>query len=202
MKNPSIETYLKRRQSGRPYFLLFLLTLVTFASIIFRVLASSEARLRFLVINEGTVLLAQETPFREAGEFHVGQAERATLAMLSRGPRGATQERELHRLFDGPSLRQIKARHEEETPEFLAKEMRQVVEIFETKIQKASGRMVEALVTGQLIRYGNFEGRVTAETHTVEVWMRLVHNPSLVEGGRYPLIVGDFEITTQLVPAR
>ena len=202
MTNQPIESYLKRRNPGRPYLLLFLLVLAVFTGIIFRVLAANERRLRILVVNGDTLLLSQETHFLEAGEFHVGQAERATLAMLNRGPKGVSNEREMRRLFDGPSLRKIQTRLDAETPEFLAKETRQVVEISETKIQKKRGRVVEAKVIGQLIQFGNFDGRLTVEVYRLEVWMRLVYNASLVEGGRYPLIVGDFDITTELVPAR
>lgn len=202
MNNPPLESFLKRRQPGRPYIILYLMTLTIFAVIIFRVLATFEARLHLCLVNQETLLLSQTSPFLEAGEFHIGQAERATLAMLNRGPRGSNHEKELMRLLDGPSLRKIQARQDAETPEFLAKETRQLVEIAETKIQKKSGHVVEAIVTGQLIQYSRFEDRVTVEAHTLEVWMRLVYNPSLVEGGRYPLIVGDFEISTQLVPAR
>ena len=202
MNQPSLESYLKRRNPGRPYLVLFFIVLVVFTVIIFRVLAASESRLRFVVINEDTILLTQETRFLEAGEFHVGQAERATLAMLNRGPKGVASEKELKRLLDDPSYRKLQARLDAETPKFLAKQTRQVVEIAETKIQKKDGRVVEAKVLGQLIQYGSFDGRLTVEAYELEVWMRLVHNSSLVEGGRYPLIVGDFEITTNLVTAR
>ncbi|MFT6238016.1 MAG: hypothetical protein ACJAQT_000085 [Akkermansiaceae bacterium] len=202
MKNPPLESYLQRRNPGRPYLVLFLITLAVFTVIIFRVLAASENRLRFIVINEDTILLSQEKHFLEVGEFHVGQAERVTLAMLNRGPKGVASDKELKRMLDGPSFRKLQARLDAETPEFLAKQTRQVVEISETKIQKKEGRIVEAKVFGQLIQYGSFDGRLTVEVYELEIWMRLVHNSSLVDGGRYPLIVGDFEITTNLVTAR
>lgn len=199
MKNPSIDTFLKRRHPGRPYLILFLIILATFSVLHFRTLSAFEKRLRFIVLNENTLLFSQDTPFEEAGAFQIGQAERAVHLMLNRGPRDTVSPRELQRLLDHSSQKKLQTRIEAETPEFLTKDIRQLVEISGTKIQKQNGRFIEAIVTGQLIRFGNFDGRLTSEVYQLEVWLRLAYNPSLIEGGRYPLIVADFEITPNLI---
>lgn len=193
----AVRSYLKRVQTGRVWAGLYLVTLTVFAWLHFNMATALEARTRVIIVNKDTVLVSEELDLMDAKELHITQAERTVQALFNRHPGGFDSESELKRLLNVPCYEKARDMLEIQTPEFEAKSLHQKVEIAETGIVRMQGRSIGALVRGQLIRFGQFDGRPLVESLDLEISMTFTHNPSLLEHGRYPTMVTEFEVTTQ-----
>lgn len=194
MSNPTIAPLLSRNQGGKVWPLLYFVTLAVFAALIVSQRQVFQKKQRFIVIDDQAYYVVKEVGFAEAKTMHLDQAELASLSLLSRNPTGFDSERRLKFLFNRPCFEKAVSLAQKEATAFEEKSLHQKAELLETKIQKMSGRSVQVLVTGQLIRTGIFEREVFNEVLRFQLRMTFVANPSLVENGRFPTVVTDFDL--------
>ena len=196
MKELTVNDLLSRNKSGKAWPLLYLLTLIAFIVMVFKLTHAFETRSRFILMGENAYYVVKEADFTTAKEVHLEQADLATTSLLNRGPSGFDSERRLKYLFNAPSYQKAVQLASEESVAFETKSLHQKAEVFETKIQKMSSRSVQVLVVGQLIRTGVFERETFTEVLRFELRMTFVDNPALIDNGRFPTVVDQFELKT------
>ena len=194
MNDPAIAGLLPRNRGGKNWPLLYFATLAVFASLHVTQQRAFERKQRFIVVDDQAYYVVKEVGFAEAKTMHLDQAELASLALLNRNPAGFDSERRLKYLFNKPCFEKVAALAEQDASAFEEKSLHQKAELLETKIQKMSGRSVQVLVNGQLIRTGVFERKVFNEVLRFQLRMTFDANPSLVENGRFPTVVSDFNL--------
>lgn len=194
MNDPAIAGLLPRNRGGKIWPLLYFVTLAVFASLHVTQQRAFERKQRFIVVDDQAYYVVKEVGFAEAKTMHLDQAELASLALLNRNPAGFDSERRLKYLFSKPCFEEAVALAKQDASAFEEKSLHQKAELLETKIQKMSGRSVQVLVTGQLIRTGVFEREVFNEVLRFQLRMTFAANPSLVENGRFPTVVTDFDL--------
>jgi len=199
MNDPAIAGFLSRNRGGKVWPTLYFVTLATFGIALFSLKGTFEKRQRFILVDDQAYYVVKEVDFAGAKQMHLEQAELATLALLSRNPSGFDSERRLKYLFNVPSYQNAVKLEAEDATAFEEKSLHQKVEVFETKIQKMSSRSVQVLVNGQLIRTGVFEGEVFNEVLSFQLRMTFADNPSLVENGRFPTVVTEFELKVESI---
>ncbi|MDA7907308.1 hypothetical protein N9062_00360, partial [Akkermansiaceae bacterium] len=197
MNDLSINGLLTRNRTGKVWPILYFLTLIAFAGVVFKLTSAFEARSRFILMGPNAYYVVKEVDFAGAKEMHLEQADLATTSLLNRGPSGFDSERRLKYLFNAPSYQKAVQLASDEAAAFEAKSLHQKAEVFETKIQKMSSRSVQVLVVGQLIRTGVFEGESFTEVLRFELRMTFADNPALVDNGRFPTVVENFELQTE-----
>ena len=194
MNDLSINGLLTRNRTGKVWPILYFLTLVAFVAVVFKLTNAFETRSRFILMGSNAYYVVKEVDFAGAKEMHLEQADLATTSLLNRGPSGFDSERRLKYLFNAPSYKKAVRLAADEAIAFETKSLHQKAEVFETKIQKMSNRSVQVLVEGQLIRTGVFEGASFTEVLRFELRMTFVDNPALVDNGRFPTVVENFEL--------
>lgn len=158
-------------------------------------ISSSRQRILFGILDpNGDPHTASGDEFREAKDWHLRQAESATMALLLRNPRDFDLPELLQSLFSRKALTQATAIRTAEAAEFTARQISQVPEI--GKIEAISTRQAEVQieVTGQLVRTG-----IVAEapfTELVRFTLRLVlaPNPDLLRKRGQPTLVTQFSL--------
>lgn len=192
--NPAIAGLLTQNRGGKIWPILFFTTLVLFATLQVTQQKAFERKQRFIVVDDQAYYVIKEVGFAEAKTMHLDQAELASLSLLNRNPSGFDSERRLKHLFNKPCFEKAVTLAKHDAGAFEEKSLHQKAELLETKIQKMSGRSVQVLVNGQLIRTGIFEREVFNEVLRFQLRMTFVANPSLVENGRFPTVVTDFDL--------
>ena len=205
--NPPIASLIQRRRAGRgPVLILLMLYVVTlgaFSLLYLRLAEAFESRPRFIICTDpGTQIISHEQGFMEAKTLHVAQAELAMQTLFNRGPKGLDNDARAKRLFGKAAYQKLRDISEAQAPEFDAKNLHQKVEIASVELVRLQNRSVKVAVYGQLIRTGHFAGQPFNEALAVKASLLFVHNPSILENGRYPTVATEFEIETEPIPAQ
>jgi hypothetical protein len=131
--------------------------------------------------------------FGEAKQLHVQQAELATLAFLERSPKDFDNPDFLKLLFLKSAFAKAQDERISEAVEFRAKQLHQKAEIGRIDILATRESEVLAVVTGQVIRSGIFQGKAFSEAFPFTLRLRMLRNPNMALNGRFPTAVGDFK---------
>ena len=134
---------------------------------------------------------------REAKELHAQQAELATVAFLSRNPKGFDQPELLRQVFLKDPHQKAMDHRAREAVEFRAKQLHQKPEIAKIDILATARNGVLATVSGQIVRSGIFQEKTFAEAFNFKLSLRLLRT-NMATNGRFPTAVGDFKY--EIVP--
>lgn len=195
MKTAAHTILTKRREARFWQIACLALTLLFTVTTLYRELVPTP-RPDVLVVAPGGYHLAKLTPFSEADQLHLDQAEIATIFLLQRSPGGLEYPDRIKLLFSSLAYEKVTNLVTQDRDEFRAKSLHQKVEISKTTILNTRDQSVLVSIQGQLIRTGNFEGQPFVESLKLDAKMTFVRNPNLIAQGTYPTIVTNFEIHT------
>ncbi len=179
-----------------PWFWFFFTVTVLLLSAIdrYHIISQFKQRERVVIIDPaGTYYLSPLLQFQEAKQLHVQQAELAATAFLERNPKDFDNPDLLRLLFLKKALEKAQDERVSEAVEFRAKQLHQKAEIARVDILATRDNEVLAVVTGQIIRTGIFEGKAFSEAFPFTFRLRFLRNPNMALNGRFPTAVGDFK---------
>jgi hypothetical protein len=160
----------------------------------YHIISQFKQRERVVIIDPaGTYYLSPLLQFGEAKQLHVQQAELATLAFLERSPKDFDNPDFLKLLFLKSAFAKAQDERISEAVEFRAKQLHQKAEIGRIDILATRESEVLAVVTGQVIRSGIFQGKAFSEAFPFTLRLRMLRNPNMALNGRFPTAVGDFK---------
>lgn len=160
----------------------------------YHIISQFKQRERVVIIDPaGTYYLSPLLQFEEAKQLHVQQAELATMAFLERSPKDFDNPDFLKLLFLKNAFAKAQDERLSEAVEFRAKQLHQKAEIGRIDILATRENEVLAVVTGQVIRSGIFQGKAFSEAFPFTLRLRMVRNPNMALNGRFPTAVGDFK---------
>ncbi len=160
----------------------------------YHIISQFKQRERVVIIDPaGTYYLSPLLQFEEAKQLHVQQAELATLAFLERSPKDFDNPDFLKLLFLKSAFAKAQDERISEAVEFRAKQLHQKAEIGRIDILATRESEVLAVVTGQVIRSGIFQGKAFSEAFPFTLRLRMLRNPNMALNGRFPTAVGDFK---------
>lgn len=151
---------------------------------------------KFLIIDDATYFFPREQDFKEAHEFHFDQARLACESLLNRSPNGIDNDARLKKLCEPKAYQKVREFIKKEDFSFKEKEMFQKVNIAKTSLMKMDDHSVIVLVSGQLVRFGQFSGTSFREALDFELQCHLVLNRNMIENGHYPTVIYDFHLNT------
>lgn len=155
---------------------------------------------RYLVIDDTCFFLPKSFEFKDAHDLHFDQAQLVCETLLNRSPAGVDNKARLENLFHPNAYGKAKQLIENEAADFKNKLIHQKVSIAETRQLKMRDNSVLIQVTGQLIRTGQFLGTPFVEVLDFECHLHFIPNRNIVNNGRYPTIVYDYQLKTKIIP--
>ncbi|MEO0510944.1 MAG: hypothetical protein AAF065_13925 [Verrucomicrobiota bacterium] len=181
----------------------YLLTVIGFTAERYFLIQSitDQKQYEYLVIDESCFYLPKSFTFEEAHGLHFDQAQLACETLLNRGPGGIDSQDRLKHLFHPEALPKAKQIIDGEAVDFKNRSIHQKVSIAEIRQLKMKNDSVLILVTGQLIRTGEFMNKIFVEALDFECQLHFVLNRSMLQNGRYPTIVYNFNLKTKAIPS-
>ncbi|MGB0372824.1 MAG: hypothetical protein ACPGN3_15940 [Opitutales bacterium] len=161
---------------------------------------TSQEHYRYLVIGPDSYFLPKSFGFEDAQELHFENAQIACELLFERKPSGvkdSSQMKRLERVFMPEAYRKARQYIESEATDFQDRSIYQQVDISEIQQLMMVGDSVLVQVSGQLVRTGEFMGKPFREGLEFVCRIRFVANRSVLENGRTPIVVSDFNLKTK-----
>ena len=159
------------------------------------IVEAMKSRERLIIMDEaGTFHVSPAVKFKDAAPMHDYLSSIASLALLSRGPKGADNPPLQKQLFYKQAFDKIEKFYQLELEHFGKKNLHQKAEIKNIKVLKTEESTVLSRVEGQLIRVGSFEGRNFTDVKEFTLQMKFYRNPEMGANGRLPMLVIDWDI--------
>lgn len=161
---------------------------------------SSEAINRNPVIvsvDNDTYRLPKIVDFEAASSLHEGQTVIAVETIFDRNPESLDHQKRLKLLFEEKSYDKVLEMVAEENENFFRKQMHQKAEIHTMNIISLSDKSVKAVVEGQLLRMGTFQGHSISEGFNFSGQFTFFWNRNMRGNGGYPTLVRDFDFNIQ-----
>ena len=192
-----LENKIREKQLfGRIWCALFFIALIGFSVERWHLGKTIGEGYKFLVIDPNTFYLPRKLDFRDAHQLHYEQAQLACETLLNRNPNGIDAEKRMKALFHPDAYKTAMESIESEAMLFKGKSMHQKTHIEATELLKMSDSSVLIMVSGQLIRVGNFKGEPFVETLDFQFRSHFILNTHMLENGRYPTLVYDYNLKT------
>lgn len=161
---------------------------------------SSEAINRdpvIISVDNDTYRLPKIVDFEAAANLHEGQAELALETIFDRNPEALDHRKRLGLLFEKKAYDKVLEMAAEENEGFLRKQMHQKVEVHTMNIISLSDKSVKAVIGGQLLRMGTFQGHPIDEGFRFTGQITFYWNRNMRGNGGYPTLVRDFDFDIQ-----
>jgi hypothetical protein len=156
-----------------------------------------KQRERVVIIDPaGTFYVSPLLKFDDANELHAQQSTLATVAFLQRNPKDFDNPELLKQMFLKSAHEKAQAQRLSEEAEFKAKQLHQKPEIARIDVLETRADAVLTQVSGQIIRNGIFQEKAFTEAIAFSLKLKLQRNPNMVENGRFPTAVKDFNYET------
>jgi hypothetical protein len=188
--NP-VSLFVDQTRAARFWFIMFLV--MTAAQVVLKVFPKTGGPEKVIIIDgTGTVIATTLLDFATAKSLHIQQAKLATKSFLDRGPADFDLPETLRLMFLRDAYDQARAQFTSEGEERTSKRTEQRASIGQIDIERTSDREVTAYITGQLIRYGQFQGQPFSRYVPFQLWLRLIRNSDISQNGRFPTAVAEF----------
>lgn len=180
------------------FWFLFAMLVLVLAAVDRAILVNKfNQRERVVVIDPaGTFYVSPVLKFQEAKQLHAQQSTFATIAFLSRSPKGFDNEDLLKLIFAKRTAEKANAQRLTDEAEFKAKQLHQKVEIARIDILQTREDFVLTQVSGQLIRNGIFQDKAFSESLPFRLSLKFARNPNMILNGRFLTVVTDFKYET------
>ena len=142
---------------------------------------------------KGDIILTTGEHFNRSKQLHTMCVENATIALLSKNPKGLDYPRRLDAYFLESAKTQALTDLNFNASELKEKKIHQKVEIGEIITQAGLDSQVFAKVTGQIILNGEFEGQKFIYPKKFKLLLTLRNNPSLGTNDFAPYAVETFD---------
>ena len=179
------------------WFLCALVVLIAAALDRYHLVNAFKQRERVVIIDPaGTFYVSPLLKFDDANELHAQQSTLATVAFLQRNPKDFDNPELLKQMFLKSAHEKAQAQRLSEEAEFKAKQLHQKPEIARIDVLETRADAVLTQVSGQIIRNGIFQEKAFTEAIAFSLKLKLQRNPNMVENGRFPTAVKDFNYET------
>jgi hypothetical protein len=194
--NPT-RLFVERDRLAWWWFLCALVVLIAAALDRYHLVNAFKQRERVVIIDPaGTFYVSPLLKFDDANELHAQQSTLATVAFLQRNPKDFDNPELLKQMFLKSAHEKAQAQRLSEEAEFKAKQLHQKPEIARIDVLETRADAVLTQVSGQIIRNGIFQEKVFTEAIAFSLKLKLQRNPNMVENGRFPTAVKDFNYET------
>jgi hypothetical protein len=194
--NPT-RLFVERDRLAWWWFLCALVVLIAAALDRYHLVNAFKQRERVVIIDPaGTFYVSPLLKFDDANELHAQQSTLATVAFLQRNPKDFDNPELLKQMFLKSAHEKAQAQRLSEESEFKAKQLHQKPEIARIDVLETRADAVLTQVSGQIIRNGIFQEKVFTEAIAFSLKLKLQRNPNMVENGRFPTAVKDFNYET------
>ena len=146
----------------------------------------------------GVIYRAPMISFHDAKDMHSYIAELAATAILNRNPEGLDSPKLLKQLMLKGAYEKTEESIKKTSARFTKMNIHQKCEIFDAKMLSKDNKFY-AIVRGQLIRNGKWQGRAFQEGDKFILKMTMVRNPKFGENLRLPYCVYSYSIKTQKI---
>ena len=194
--NPT-RLFVERDRLAWWWFLCALVVLIAAALDRYHLVNAFKQRERVVIIDPaGTFYVSPLLKFDDANELHAQQSTLATVAFLQRNPKDFDNPELLKQMFLKSAHEKAQAQRSSEEAEFKAKQLHQKPEIARIDVLETRTDAVLTQVSGQIIRNGIFQEKAFTEAIAFSLKLKLQRNPNMVENGRFPTAVKDFNYET------
>jgi hypothetical protein len=194
--NPT-RLFVERDRLAWWWFLCALVVLIAAALDRYHLVNAFKQRERVGIIDPaGTFYVSPLLKFDDANELHAQQSTLATVAFLQRNPKDFDNPELLKQMFLKSAHEKAQAQRSSEEAEFKAKQLHQKPEIARIDVLETRTDAVLTQVSGQIIRNGIFQEKAFTEAIAFSLKLKLQRNPNMVENGRFPTAVKDFNYET------
>ena len=194
--NPT-RLFVERDRLAWWWFLCALVVLIAAALDRYHLVNAFKQRERVVIIDPaGTFYVSPLLKFDDANELHAQQSTLATVAFLQRNPKDFDNPELLKQMFLKSAHEKAQAQRLSEEAEFKAKQLHQKPEIARIDVLETRTDAVLTQVSGQIIRNGIFQEKAFTEAIAFSLKLKLQRNPNMVENGRFPTAVKDFNYET------
>ena len=194
--NPT-RLFVERDRLAWWWFLCALVVLIAAALDRYHLVNAFKQRERVVIIDPaGTFYVSPLLKFDDANELHAQQSTLATVAFLQRNPKDFDNPELLKQMFLKSAHEKAQAQRSSEEAEFKAKQLHQKPEIARIDVLETRADAVLTQVSGQIIRNGIFQEKAFTEAIAFSLKLKLQRNPNMVENGRFPTAVKDFNYET------
>lgn len=194
--NPT-RLFVERDRLAWWWFLCALVVLIAAALDRYHLVNAFKQRESVVIIDPaGTFYVSPLLKFDDANELHAQQSTLATVAFLQRNPKDFDNPELLKQMFLKSAHEKAQAQRLSEEAEFKAKQLHQKPEIARIDVLETRADAVLTQVSGQIIRNGIFQEKAFTEAIAFSLKLKLQRNPNMVENGRFPTAVKDFNYET------
>lgn len=194
--NPT-RLFVERDRLAWWWFLCALVVLIAAALDRYHLVNAFKQRERVVIIDPaGTFYVSPLLKFDDANELHAQQSTLATVAFLQRNPKDFDNPELLKQMFLKSAHEKAQAQRSSEEAEFKAKQLHQKPEIARIDVLETRTDAVLTKVSGQIVRNGIFQDKAFTEAIAFSLKLKLQRNPNMVENGRFPTAVKDFNYET------
>ena len=152
-------------------------------------------RMRFVTMDSrSTFYLTSSGSFEDSREIHAELARMAAETIFGRTPDGFTAPERLERLFNPATAAALNKDAARDADVFRTQQIHQSLETGAVRELAVNDNTALVSVEGQILRVGNFNGRLVNATKKVTVFLKLTLNDAMNINGRYPLVVTNMEI--------
>jgi hypothetical protein len=157
-------------------------------------LQSAMQRLRVIVMDSrDTFYLSSAGSFETSKHIHAELARLAADTIFSRNPDGFDAPERLERLFNPFCTEKLKKEAALDAEVYRSQQIHQKFEAGTIREINVAPDAVLVSVEGQVLRSGNFSGRLINEAKHATLFLKLRVNDDMAFNGRYPLVVVDEE---------
>jgi hypothetical protein len=169
---------------------LFVLAVVAIPVTNWFTLQTAMGRLRFVAMDSrSTFYLTAAGSFESEKSVHAELALMAAETIFGRSPDGFDAPERLERLFNPATATQLNKDASRDADVFRQQAIHQKFESGTIKELSVDSNTALVSVEGQILRTGNFNGRVVNAAKKVTLFLRLTVNDAMNLNGRYPLVV-------------
>jgi hypothetical protein len=157
-------------------------------------LASAMSRMRFVAMDSrSTFYLTSAGSFESEKSLHAEEALMAADSIFSRNPDGFDNPERIERLFNPAMSTQLQKDASRDSDVFRQQQIHEKFESGEIRELAVDSNTALVSVEGQVLRTGNFNGRVVNQARKVKLFVRLTVNDAMNLNGRYPLVVTNYD---------
>ena len=158
-------------------------------------LQSAMQRIRVIVMDSrDTFYLSSAGSFETSKHIHAELARLAADTIFSRNPDGFDSPERLERLFNPFCTEKLKKEAAIDAEVYRSQQIHSKFEAGTIREINVAPDEVLVSVEGQVLRNGNFSGRLINDAKKVTVFLKLKVNNDMVFNGRYPMVCTDYQI--------
>ena len=170
------------------------ITVFVNAAVSWQLAGYSQSRAQIVVMDESAYYLPKSLDFADAKELHLAQIGLAMESLFDRGPGGIDHPERLKRLCERSAYRDAQELLKKDEAVFSSKSLHQKVEVKSVKLLGNENNSVLAVVEGQLLRTGDFNGSDFSEAMNVKARLLFIRNPAIVANGAFPTILRTIQV--------